>query len=163
MLTLLPSLLIVCGKATYTNLSRYSELCERTYRRHYNRGIGFEAVNQQVIEQHGSSAGRQIGVIDCTFGEKSGRHTPGLDWFYNGKTQQTEKGLEWSVIGVVDLDQHTGYSLSAQQTEAELAARAKAAEERGESAGNRVDFYLCLLYTSPSPRDQRGSRMPSSA
>ena len=25
------------------------------------------------------------------------------------------------------------------------------------------DFYTCLLYTSPSPRDQRGSRMPSSA
>ena len=24
-------------------------------------------------------------------------------------------------------------------------------------------FQLCLLYTSPSPRDQRGSRMPSSA
>ena len=27
--------------------------------------------------------------------------------------------------------------------------------------GSRV--YTCLLYTSPSPRDQRGSRMPSSA
>ena len=25
------------------------------------------------------------------------------------------------------------------------------------------DFKGCLLYTSPSPRDQRGSRMPSSA
>ena len=24
-------------------------------------------------------------------------------------------------------------------------------------------FKYCLLYTSPSPRDQRGSRMPSSA
>ena len=24
-------------------------------------------------------------------------------------------------------------------------------------------FGICLLYTSPSPRDQRGSRMPSSA
>ena len=24
-------------------------------------------------------------------------------------------------------------------------------------------IYPCLLYTSPSPRDQRGSRMPSSA
>ena len=24
-------------------------------------------------------------------------------------------------------------------------------------------FNPCLLYTSPSPRDQRGSRMPSSA
>ena len=26
-----------------------------------------------------------------------------------------------------------------------------------------VDYICCLLYTSPSPRDQRGSRMPSSA
>ena len=26
-----------------------------------------------------------------------------------------------------------------------------------------ADFATCLLYTSPSPRDQRGSRMPSSA
>ena len=25
------------------------------------------------------------------------------------------------------------------------------------------DIESCLLYTSPSPRDQRGSRMPSSA
>ena len=24
-------------------------------------------------------------------------------------------------------------------------------------------FEVCLLYTSPSPRDQRGTRMPSSA
>ena len=31
---------------------------------------------------------------------------------------------------------------------------------------NRIaddDLTTCLLYTSPSPRDQRGSRMPSSA
>ena len=27
----------------------------------------------------------------------------------------------------------------------------------------RCGLYACLLYTSPSPRDQRGSRMPSSA
>ena len=26
-----------------------------------------------------------------------------------------------------------------------------------------VEIKPCLLYTSPSPRDQRGSRMPSSA
>ena len=35
-----------------------------------------------------------------------------------------------------------------------------------ESTNNRSSFEtfdLCLLYTSPSPRDQRGSRMPSSA
>ena len=29
--------------------------------------------------------------------------------------------------------------------------------------GDTGGFAVCLLYTSPSPRDQRGSRMPSSA
>ena len=28
---------------------------------------------------------------------------------------------------------------------------------------SKQDMIDCLLYTSPSPRDQRGSRMPSSA
>ena len=32
-----------------------------------------------------------------------------------------------------------------------------------DSAVLKVDEKICLLYTSPSPRDQRGSRMPSSA
>ena len=42
----------------------------------------------------------------------------------------------------------------------------------GSADGGRIDLevsddngatWICLLYTSPSPRDQRGSRMPSSA
>ena len=32
-----------------------------------------------------------------------------------------------------------------------------------DRARKRVLLKTCLLYTSPSPRDQRGSRMPSSA
>ena len=37
-------------------------------------------------------------------------------------------------------------------------------DNNGSSSGNvRVLSGSCLLYTSPSPRDQRGSRMPSSA
>ena len=39
------------------------------------------------------------------------------------------------------------------------------AEENAEYLGSREDYvsYICLLYTSPSPRDKRQSRMPSSA
>ena len=43
------------------------------------------------------------------------------------------------------------------------------ADEKDSSAKSRhpienaVSLPTCLLYTSPSPRDQRGSRMPSSA
>ena len=35
--------------------------------------------------------------------------------------------------------------------------------QTGSISFNSSDPYTCLLYTSPSPRDQRGSRMPSSA
>ena len=33
----------------------------------------------------------------------------------------------------------------------------------GSKKGTATMYLSCLLYTSPSPRDQRGSRMPSSA
>ena len=36
-------------------------------------------------------------------------------------------------------------------------------EEGFSMEGYAVSYNSCLLYTSPSPRDQRGSRMPSSA
>ena len=39
-------------------------------------------------------------------------------------------------------------------------AKLKVPSEKG---GPPRTIYTCLLYTSPSPRDQRGSRMPSSA
>ena len=43
------------------------------------------------------------------------------------------------------------------------------AKEMGSEVDKKEPFFFskppqaCLLYTSPSPRDQRGSRMPSSA
>lgn len=94
-----------------------------------------------MIEQISSPEPEPIAVVDCTFIEKSGKHTPGLDWFYNGKTQRVQKGLEWSVIAIVDLEQQTGYALSAQQTEAGL--HAQSTQETGKpQSKSRVDFYV---------------------
>ena len=36
-------------------------------------------------------------------------------------------------------------------------------QELEKSEESPQNLNICLLYTSPSPRDQRGSRMPSSA
>ena len=36
-------------------------------------------------------------------------------------------------------------------------------DDSGENGVDGAQMIDCLLYTSPSPRDQRGSRMPSSA
>ena len=48
------------------------------------------------------------------------------------------------------------------QVEKDLGA-AKAAGKVSEAEPNDTPFKGCLLYTSPSPRDKRQSRMPSSA
>ena len=49
----------------------------------------------------------------------------------------------------------------------QLGKKKETAREKmiGQSIGYRYDVNLlpCLLYTSPSPRDMRRSRMPSSA
>ncbi|MGJ3248167.1 MAG: transposase [Elainellaceae cyanobacterium] len=141
----------VCGKVNYTNLSRYSDLSERTYRRHFEQGIGVEGLNQSLIEQVRHDQSAQIAVVDCTFLEKSGRHSYGLDWFYNGKTQRAEKGLELPVVAIVDMEQNTGYTLSAQQTEAGLSRPAETTVDTDSATGNRIDFYLghladCMMY-----------------
>ena len=49
------------------------------------------------------------------------------------------------------------------QLETELDATGRdQAKARGKTFVD-MPLHACLLYTSPSPRDQRGSRMPSSA
>ena len=39
----------------------------------------------------------------------------------------------------------------------------KAEQQKKNIRHQRYEYYSCLLYTSPSPRDKRQSRMPSSA
>ena len=51
--------------------------------------------------------------------------------------------------------------MSTLNTNAAWQARKNEAMARGES--NLAQLYVCLLYTSPSPRDATLSRMPSSA
>ena len=45
----------------------------------------------------------------------------------------------------------------------EIAIGNQTAKSLTEHLSGMVEVYACLLYTSPSPRDKRQSRMPSSA
>ena len=67
--------------------------------------------------------------------------------------REFEKNASWDILGL-------GFS--------RLAGGLKKVDLTNPQDLNQVinDFkpdVVCLLYTSPSPRDQRGSRMPSSA
>jgi hypothetical protein len=110
------TLWVVCGKANFTNLSRYGDYSERTYRRHYRTKVEFIAFHAATIAAAIPTNREQIGAMDCSFIRKSGSATWGRDYFYNGSAGKAEKGLEISVIAVVDVAAHQGYTLSVQQT-----------------------------------------------
>jgi hypothetical protein len=108
MLTLLPTILLMCGKVNFMNMSRYSPLSERTYRRQYAASFPYMALNQQLIELAIPATVAPIGVMDCSFITKSGKGTASLDWFYNGSASRSEKGLKISVLAVVDVAAGSG-------------------------------------------------------
>ena len=109
----------MCGKVNFTNLSRYSNLSERTYRRQFSQTCPLIRLNQALVGRASQAGGALLGVIDCSFVGKSGKATFGLDWFWNGSANRVERGLEVSVIGVVDVASRQGYALSAEQTYAQ--------------------------------------------
>ena len=47
--------------------------------------------------------------------------------------------------------------------ESEVYSDTAAYLDKRENLDDPASYYACLLYTSPSPRDMRRSRMPSSA
>lgn len=100
----------------FTNLSRYSPLSEKTYRRVFARRFDFALFNQGVIQAAIGEDAAVIAVMDASFIAKSGKKTFGLDLFYNGSPSRVEKGLEVSLVGVVDGQTEVGYGLLAEQT-----------------------------------------------
>ena len=110
------TLFVVCGQANFTNLSRYGEYSEKTYRRQYQKSFDFIPFHAETIAAAIDPNREQIAAIDCSFIGKSGKQTWGVDNFYNGSISKSQKGLEISVISVVDVSAHQGYTLSVKQT-----------------------------------------------
>ena len=75
------------------------------------------------------------------------------------------RGFSFQGEGPLDMRMDTSQGFSAESflnesTELEIS---DVIYKYGEEKASRKIAKACLLYTSPSPRDQRGSRMPSSA
>ena len=125
-------MLVVCGKVNFTNLSRYSELNEKTYRRQFSEEVDFAKLNATLIQGAIAQPHARLAVMDSSFLHKSGKATFGLDRYWNGCHSRVERGLEVSLVGVVDTETGVSYALHAQQTFAQP-------EMEGVS---RMDQYL---------------------
>jgi DDE superfamily endonuclease len=154
-------------RANFTNLSRYGEYSERTYRRQYQKSFDFIPFHAQTIAAAIEPSKEQVAAIDCSFISKSGKQTWGMDNFYNGSISKSQKGLEISVIAVVDVSAHQGYTLSVKQTATTarqpipLAQLTKKKKKKGKGKGKskskaktepvisaRVNGYLEQLKTT---------------
>ena len=116
LITLFSTILLSYGKINFTNLSRYSCLSEKTYRRHFLKTFNFPQLNHYFLEKALNPEHTVIAVIDCSFLRKSGKKTDGKAYFYNGVAGKSEQGLEISVISIVEIESRLSYSLSVQQT-----------------------------------------------
>ena len=95
-------------------------------------------------------------------------------YFVRGRPKTSDiRGGGNSTATAVRAATHTEHpSLRSRETLGVQALLEKRSRESGVEIGDMTkadiqkmttEYQSCLLYTSPSPRDQRGSRMPSSA
>jgi hypothetical protein len=79
------------GKVNYTNLSRYSDLDEKTFRRWFEKKLNFIEFNRIGNKVAIPESAVKIAAWDCSFVTKSGKKTYGLAQFWNGKQGKAEK------------------------------------------------------------------------
>ncbi len=131
LIILLTTLMYLPGKATFRNLSRYSDLHEKTYSRGFRRDFNFVQFNTLSLSEWVTNGHTWAVAIDCSFSPKSGQQTYGLDYFYNSQHSRSEKGLELSTLALVDVDYNTAYHFSSRQT-----------PKLDDPKETRVDWYL---------------------
>ena len=142
---LLMTILVVYGKVNFTNLSRYSPLSEKTYRRFFAKAFNFCRFNQVLVKLYVPEPHPLLAIMDASFSAKSGQKTFGIDWFYRGCHGRTEQGLEVSLIAVLDVVTKDAYALSAQQTY----------DQRQNPLLTRVDYALVQLEQARNYMDKR--------
>ncbi len=102
------------GKINFLQLERYSNSSEQHYRNQFEKEFDFLNFNKELILEHGGV--HRILAFDPSYVSKSGKSTPGVGYFWSGCAGSCKWGLEIGGIGVIDLDNHTSFSLEAVQT-----------------------------------------------
>src|SRR5512136_2355423 len=116
LVTLLSTIQLLRGRMTFRNLSRYSDLHEKTFARQFRQPFDFVAYNTSALTTWLPKTTTKIAALDCTFVAKSGTRTDGLAQFYHATAKRAEPGLEFSELAVVDVTYGTAYHVSIKQT-----------------------------------------------
>lgn len=116
---LLPLWLALPGRVNALNLSRYSQLDEKTFRRWFNKALPWHSLYIQLLRilmGCGAIGSKFILTIDATFIPKSGQETYGLGQFWSSCDGRAMKGLECSCIALMTAQGHHTFPVSVRQT-----------------------------------------------
>ena len=114
MLHLFSIWLALRGRYNFTNLSRWGDFGEDTYRHHFGRSFNWLEFNGALVNDRLDKQ-RMIAFDPC-FVPKSGKHTAGIGYFYSGCAGREQRGLEFCGIAAVDLTDKSALHLEAVQT-----------------------------------------------
>src|SRR5215510_1841084 len=137
--TLFVTILVLRGRVTFRNLSRYCDYAERTIARQFRAPFDWPDFHQRVLMTALAPHSELISAHDASFISKSGKQTFGLGHFFNGCASRAERGLEISTLAVVEVTRRCALTLAAAQTPPGEEATKAAQEE------TRVDFYMQQL------------------
>ncbi|MDX1462967.1 MAG: transposase [Marinirhabdus sp.] len=133
MIILFKTVLALSGRVNFSNLSRYSDLNEKTYSRNFRRHFDFTHFNSLGIEQVYNPSHEYILAGDASYIPKSGKGTYGLGKFWNGVQSRSMNGLEISNFAIVDVKDKTAYTLKVNQV------------PPSNDEENAIDFFLSQL------------------
>jgi hypothetical protein len=96
-------MLMLPGRVTFRNLSRYSPYHEKTFARWFTRDVDFVSLNCAAIVEVVPRRHEHVLAFDPSCVAKSGKHTYGLDMFWNGAHSRAEKGWEIATRAWIDV------------------------------------------------------------
>jgi hypothetical protein len=139
---LFATILVLRGRVTGRNLSRYCEYSERTIARQFRASFDWPDFHQRVMTWALDPRSELVSAQDASFLPKSGKHTFGLGHFFNGCASRAERGLEISTLAVVDVTRRCAFTLAVAQTPP---GKGKARPQPTEDE-TRMDFYKQQLH-----------------
>ena len=116
--------LVIPGRINYTNLSRYSDQSEQTFRNWFGKACPHLCINTGIVGvlQKAECMGSTLVLgADASFISKAGKATDGIAKFWNGSIGKVEEGLELSAATLIDLEYRQAIVLNAVQTPASFA------------------------------------------
>ena len=125
-------------------------------------GLDHHLINDErcavfAADAYAKVSGR-VGLVDATLG-------PGATNLVTGLVEALNAGSPMIAIVGDAQREHSGKNMTQETDQVSILRPACKALLKVESVQRIPEImrYACLLYTSPSPRDKRQSRMPSSA